>query len=1175
MSIMKKKYEAETQDLITNDNGEKYPVSLNSEQARQLIEIDARINFPKKKYMGISQKPKGMFKLEITDLDASILVLDEARRQEFITFNNTGKAKYDIEINDYKVPFTLVLDPTVITDLKKNLSDLQEGENIVTMKYKIQASQNGKTYYTTDPLCLRLEIQKTDPRPIVRLELEERSVQFDPSCNEKIEIGKIKIKHSLPLHCAPELQATFKFNAEYGDTKLNRAIFLDEGDEVHETNPYIDEQNANIRVHGENPTALDYKLRQTDNQQTEYTLRHIKGRKGGNEISIPVYLDMQFLQNPKEDEQSIELSIVGTYQATETGNAVTGSISASQTFTLQKNKQVNKLEVECDDNLCENNEIYNRGRIDLNPGFTNDFVLTLRNAATVADPNNPDAGIKISNFRTTELAYDKKRLQLVNGLDAEQYFRFAPATIEEAMLRPTQDMEQNQTSLILSIKSDDIADIVKDDMQGFTLPMELTYEFDYIEGVNTDNNIEGYGQEKHFKGHIRWELSKPANPEWLSVDFGTSAIVATFARLLNQNNPDTNLLDLKAKKEELLKRTYKTDTARREDEQPEPAPFIPSDICYNSTNDGPYDAERTDDDFKTYPLWLSPTTGMADIKLPCLKSLIGNQALPDILSKQEQNAFRYKELQDGNETEVGLFRPDKQPNQLAKIDIILECVYKQLFKHYICQSNPEGQDGAIEYGQVNKLALSVPNTFTPKHHAQLRELAQRIFPNLYPEYLQVVSESDAVACYYIYNRYKFFQNTDGLIDNNRKQELDSKEHVLVFDMGAGTLDLTYFIKQTTPQGVTIIDMQGKLGVSKAGNYLDYLLAEILYDFLEANEYEAANDFRKWMELDKTTRERQNTPKKHCEALKDYVKNQVKPLLNDPNKYIPDANIGEHKITFTSKEDGTKLTVKDIKQNEKFRQYIKECTEETLDNLVALFGEQPQGIMQQNAPQLDIDVLIFSGRSSTLNDIREAVAKCIEKYCSHDILYADLTSTTLSGSPLLQTNSTESKPLKTAVSFGALLYADWINRTGAYQFKGRKIFAQYGALIHSTTNTWDWIPLIDCHTPQQNRPNPIAGKAPVWFSGATQTNLQTAQEILFVQSYSKQTLNDWENGKRDMISEMGSYYVQGNMGRCNIGIEIDANNVIKFYIGNSYISCYPSDDFKNTSLRKSLWPVVFN
>ena len=1161
MSIMKKKYEAETPDLTSNDNGEKHLVSLNSEQARQLININACISFPKKKWRGIiPQKPKGTFKLEITDLNASILVLDEARKQEFITFSNTGKAKCDIEINDYKADFTLVLDPTVITDLKKNLADLKKREVAVT--YKIQASQNGKTYYTTDPLYLRLEIQKTEPKPFVSLELEKKSIEFDPSCREQIEIGKIKIHHSLPLDCAPELQATFRFNAEYGDKKLNRAIYL--GNEAHETNPYIDRVNANIRVHGENPSALVYNSRQTSNQQTEYTLQHIKGRRGGNEISIPVYLDMQSLQNPKEDEQSIELSISGTYQATETGNAVTGSISASQTFTLQKNKQVNKLEVYCSTRtsgekgfLCENNNVYNRERIDLSPELISEFVLTLRNAATVADPNYPDAGIKISNFRTTQLAYDKNRLKLANGLNAEQYFYFQFAPIEETMLRPTQNTEQNQTSLVMSINSDDIDDIMKDDTRGFTLPMELTYEFDYIEGVNAGADVEGYGQEKHFTGRIRWELSKPANPEWLSVDFGTSAIVATFARQLNSNNPDTNLLNLKAKKDELLRRTYKDDKERQQDKQPEPDPFISSDICYNRTNSRPYDAEREDEDFKTYPLWLSPTTGMADIKLPCLKSLIGNQALPDILPEQEQN-FRYTELIGGKETEVGLFTTDKrpQPNHLAKIDVILECAYRQLFKHYICQRSPEGQDHSIEYAQVNKLALSVPNTFTPKHHAQLRELAKKIFPNLYPEYLQVVSESDAVACYYIYNRHKFFDNTD-IIDDNRKDQLEREEHVLVFDMGAGTLDLTYFVKRTTGQGVTTIDMQGKLGVSKAGNYLDYLLADILCDFLEANEHEAAKDFRKWMELDKTTRERQNTPKKHCEALKDYVKNQVKPLLNDPNKYIPDANIGEHKITF-----------------EKYQQYIRECTEETLDNLAALFGEQPQGLIADDTPQLDIDVLIFSGRSSTLNDIREAVAGCINTYCgNHDILYADLTSKTLSKSPL-QTNSTESKPLKTAVSFGALLYADWKNRPKTYQFTGRKIFAQYGALIHLTDDTWDWKPLIDCHTQQQNKQSPIAGKAPVWFSGSENIDLQTAQEILFVQSYSKDTLGDWINRKRDMISEMGSYYVQDNMGRCEISIEIDANNVIQFYIGDSYKSCVPRDDFNNISLRKSLWPVVF-
>jgi hypothetical protein len=58
-------------------------------------------------------------------------------------------------------------------------------------------------------------------------------------------------------------------------------------------------------------------------------------------------------------------------------------------------------------------------------------------------------------------------------------------------------------------------------------------------------------------------------------------------------------------------------------------------------------------------------------------------------------------------------------------------------------------------------------------------------------------------------------------------------------MGAGTLDLT-LVSLKTGEGVTTIDYKAKVGVNKAGNYLDYLIAEILKEFYKKSSSATEN-----------------------------------------------------------------------------------------------------------------------------------------------------------------------------------------------------------------------------------------------------------------------------------------------------------------------------------------------
>ena len=170
---------------------------------------------------------------------------------------------------------------------------------------------------------------------------------------------------------------------------------------------------------------------------------------------------------------------------------------------------------------------------------------------------------------------------------------------------------------------------------------------------------------------------------------------------------------------------------------------------------------------------------------------------------------------------------------------------------------------------INKIVLTIPNTYTPKHKSILNSIVKDNFPDIYEEYIRFVSESDAVACYYLHNWHALNHQMNA----RQKEQLKKEELVLVYDMGAGTLDLTYFHKKqengATPH--TTVKILGKIGINKAGNYLDYILAEVV----SKNE-KNSDTLRNCVKLDQSVlgAERDLT-----NYYKNYIKNVVKVKLN--------------------------------------------------------------------------------------------------------------------------------------------------------------------------------------------------------------------------------------------------------------------------------------------------------
>lgn len=1139
------------------DNDKYYPIKIGERQSSQLIEIKTVLNIKKKTFWGIESKPKGNYILKVIDVDPGNLILNSNDELIKILNNNNGKASSQIliSLSDYETPITLLLNPNAVKNYKKRLDHISDKEADTEVSFKLQLSKedNNKNTILSKKETIKIKIENPTIEPIYSIKFNNNGyIEYDPTCNEKIEIGVLTIKHNKTIECMPELATCFTLSAVCDAKEYTELVSLDMT-KIKETHPIIAE-GTDITIYGANNSVLRHNTSTIVNQRKQYSLTHIRSGNIANVISIPILFDMTKIQNPVTDVLDLTITINCRYTGMLFGERFERDISYASALHLGKNKLINDLKVEFGNNeetftYIKNNKTYKWGRIILSNGFINSLTLKIQNTATAIDSNHKDACIIVANVNQELITPDKDRIIFTdNTINAEDYFKFN--TQEKGKyhkLYPTQHIDSTKIIYDLLIRASDIKEIKKSGTGSYTTSFKIQIGLDYAICLSGDENDRELSWD-HFTTCVEWTLEQAANPEWLSIDFGTSAIVAAYTANVYDINQQ-HLLNLDRNKAELHKRTY-TDSPRRNDIRQEPPHFIPSTISFNSNNRGDYATERADTDYKNFPLWLSPSTGMQEIMLPCLKTLIGYKTIPNIFTDVERN-FKYQIENNGILEDVQLF--DQNGNiierGLSLVNTILEEVYKQLFRYFICLESYDPQNpNPVRRDSLHKLVLSVPNTFTPVQHALLKKIAQNYFPNLRPEYLQVVSESDTVACYYLANWNQLFAK----VDKKVVTRLEEKENVLVYDMGAGTLDLTYFEKIKSIDSVTL-HIKGRLGMNKAGNYLDYLIAEILSEFLD-NE-ESKKKYVKLLVLNKNERINNMTPKKDCEELKSFIKNTIKPLLNTPEETIP---------AYKSYEFG-KHTIKDILNHNKYSQFIEECTTDVLENIINSFRKNEGMLSYHNAEKdiFPIDVVVFSGRSTALKGIRESISKYIsDKY--DNVLCADLTTNTVSPiKELTDIDKTTTENLKTVVTYGSLIYADLVNRRSRYRFSAERIYASYGFLAWNVPyHKWEWYQLISPSSQQANQ--------------NTALQIENYQRLIFVQTYSHEPAIDWGNGNKDLIMPIVSFTIPtGSDGIRRISMAIDDNNTIRCFIeGVGQIRLEPHDDFDNINLRKSLWPVVF-
>ena len=675
------------------------------------------------------------------------------------------------------------------------------------------------------------------------------------------------------------------------------------------------------------------------------------------------------------------------------------------------------------------------------------------------------------------------------------------------------------------------------------------------------------------------KLQKQPNPECMCVDFGTSAIVAG----LSDANRNIKYLDLKKIKDSLLLAAYPGDDSSKRRNDDEDRPFISSSICLNpqyfmesGKRDFRYVTNKETDErtaaseYKLYPIWFSPGVGVINLEyqIPCLKMIVGYNHIPDIFRPDSiKNILRWTyrdetaRCQENKEGLVNLltegFGGTLNYSELLHIENLFRQVYRQLFIHYLKINRISANK--IVSRQINQLVLTVPNTYTPYNIDTIRNIARETMPSIYPECLTMVSESDAVACYYLLKRQTFFKSA--VMNESRREQLMQKENVLVYDMGAGTLDLTLFTIECPNNTEHTIDIKKKMGVNIAGNYLDYTIAEILLDLCSHSSFANAGVLSQKLKdvllVDKSEAVQKNVTSNERNMIKDFVK-RIKTHLNDLDYIIPALEIGNNKVELGKSS-------KDIINHKLFKRFIESITKRVFTNFFASSEETIQ-----------IDTVIFSGRSTELNQIRLKVKESLSQILpdSENILYANICDNKFYTDIQFESTGT-SEQLKKVVTEGALAFADRFNRAnGKYSFKTRANYATFGIVVRDIENHYTWYPLIE--------------RGEVWNeTGEISTDVITfnTSDILqmeFIQTYSHDVVKDFESQRYDMISRLLPINIEAThvgsleikLSYYNLAIRKEMDSALTLWINNNPAPIHPHEDFNDVELRKSLWPVIF-
>lgn len=319
---------------------------------------------------------------------------------------------------------------------------------------------------------------------------------------------------------------------------------------------------------------------------------------------------------------------------------------------------------------------------------------------------------------------------------------------------------------------------------------------------------------------IPLELEQLPGLNWLAIDFGTSAISAALGAGRAESVMMIPLQNITVKGGRSFAQ-HDIENSERGDPH-----LLPSWICCNADLRDPSGDKSRPGFPGYYSTNLSMTPGEPDfIGLPAVTHEFEEHSgriiysLKSWLGKASRNIpIQIKEK--GNEKTV---------QRLLPLEKMVESGFAALAEAYLFDPDYH----------ADQIVLAHPNTFTRRHQDLLHRIAHNALgkPKRFGiplrERVRLISESDAVAYHYCSEQMS-------------GQPRAGVERLLVYDFGAGTLDLSMIEvewKQDPPRYPLRWKVEKRLGVPLAGNYIDEILARLIHRLLSDTRIVAAKGFR--------------------------------------------------------------------------------------------------------------------------------------------------------------------------------------------------------------------------------------------------------------------------------------------------------------------------------------------
>ena len=1048
----------------------------------------------------VSERPKGLLSslrfikkheridrqvsLTMTDLSISPELICNEEDLVSIVYNTTEFRQESfpvlMQLEQKKTSFQLYLNQDAICDCNERQQRIPK---TYCISFNLVLSDIDGNVIDTRNFSIDIKFAILDIKPKVKINISKSHVQYNSQLTN-VKVGEVACWIDEDFKYSPNSIVKAKIKLSDGIEDLDNIVFFREKGECT--------QIISSLLH-----ASRINLRKFD-----------------------IFLDFTKIQNPIELSKKYTIIVQPQYSLEYSPEIVQPLSEELDNLFVDKDSQGTELKVSVVDD-SNGEQIYTESGKSIflsKYGFVpfskmqSQVTIDLINIAT--DSSRPMAGLYVRNLSITDSTENNVKVVNEKEYPISQFTRVygdnctAMQGVSGYFVKNGNDAK---TTLYVCFNPSEIADVLNSNSD-CDFQVETLLSFDYCE--NKDGKPLSELEYKTFKIPLIWNMQLKPYPQWLCVDYGSSAIVCQY---------DKDIINLREQKEKLYSNPSNELDDFEEDTLEKGTQFLSSDILMHTVPPNQDFSALCSEQLEECPynniaICLSPTSSLMTKEihtiLPCLKILVGNEFLPKY---RYYEMFRYPRLEpkSGIVKRITAKESVDEEKSLMRVSSVFEEAYNNLFRYYVSPVTGDKR-------HLNKLVLTYPNTYSPVHINTLRRIVLKTFPYIREGFLKFVSESDAVASYYISHWDEFNPG----MDIWRK----TKETILVYDMGAGTLDISVFNKIVDESQKIDVDIIGKIGTGKAGNYLDFVLAEIICDILHLEQANLAST--KFVNNEEIRIERTK--------LKFVIKDVIKPAL------VPN-------IVLQIKLGGRcyRVDTNNILNHPKFVNYI--------DAVTANIVTQLKKYMENSS--FNIDTVILSGRSCKLGVLRSALKNSLESLSVDEIHYVEF-------------DGMDNKE-KTIVVEGAISQANIFDiPTSEVKVRSRRLYASYGLVFKGLGGKWHYQELLN------HKDIPYITEEGTFNSNNTSVKgTANSEYIRLVQTYmsAEETEKCYNNGEFEFISDMEEYNMDdfNNPNELNVRLRLDKlNNISLFVNGKIGVGTPPKGvDLQSEITKKSIWPIT--